>query len=336
MKDRISIIVPAYNLEQHLAGCLDSILAQTHTNIEVVVVDDGSADHTADVIAQYAEKDPRIKPVYKENGGVTSARLRGVAEASGDWMGFVDGDDYVEPSMFERLLENAVTYQAQISHCGYQMVFPDGHRECYYNTGRLAQQDKLTGLKDLLDGSFIEPGLCNKLFHKTLFHSLLHDGVMDPTIRNNEDLLMNYYLFREAKKSVFEDVCPYYYMLRSGSAATGRLNEHKLKDPLRVLDVLLDEVALFPDVQAIVRRRRVQQMIAIATMATNNQKELIVPYRREIRKRLRRECKYVLQNSFCSKKVKCQTLWAAIWPWSYGVVHTIVSNLNGNAHKFDV
>ena len=196
MGNRVSVIVPAYNLEQHLSGCLDSILAQTYTDIEIVVVDDGSVDHTADVIAQYAAKDTRIKPVYKENGGVTSARLRGVAEASGEWIGFVDGDDYVEPQMFERLLENAEKYQAQISHCGYRMVYPNGKVDYYYNTGCLIEQDKEAAVEALLSGQYIEPGLVIKLFRKELFEKLLHDNLMDSDIRINEDLLMSYYLLR--------------------------------------------------------------------------------------------------------------------------------------------
>ena len=126
MAEKISIIVPAYNIEAYLGRCLDSLLVQTHENIEIVVVDDGSKDATRTIMDDYASRDNRIKVLHKENGGVTSARLCGVAEASGDWIGFVDGDDYVEPEMFARLLKNALDYHADISHCGYRMVFPNG------------------------------------------------------------------------------------------------------------------------------------------------------------------------------------------------------------------
>ena len=112
--DLISIIVPVFNLENELPRCLDSILTQSYQNIEVVVVDDGSSDNSADVMRQYAEKDSRIKPVFQENGGVTSARLHGVREASGQWIGFVDGDDKIESDMYERLLRTAAEYHADI------------------------------------------------------------------------------------------------------------------------------------------------------------------------------------------------------------------------------
>ena len=238
---KISIIVPVFNLEHEITDCVKSILCQTHKNIEIIIVDDGSKDQSKVIIQKLADEDDRIVPVFKANGGVTSARLAGVKIATGDWIGFVDGDDYIEPDMYERLLSNALKYDAQISHCGYQMCFPDGRVNYFHNTGRLATQDKLTGLCDLLAGSFIEPGLWNKLFHKTLFHSLLHDGVMDTSIKINEDLLMNYYLFKEADNSIFEDWCPYHYLVRYTSASRQKLNEHKIYDPIKVKEIIKND-----------------------------------------------------------------------------------------------
>ena len=236
--DLISIIIPVFNLENELPRCLDSILTQSYQNIEVVVVDDGSSDGSADVMRRYSEKDSRIKPVFQENGGVTSARLHGVREASGQWIGFVDGDDKIESDMYERLLRNSAEYHADISHCGYQMCFDDGRIHYFHNTGLLVQQDKITALKELLSGSRIEPGLCNKLFHKTLFHSLLHGEAMPLDIKINEDLLMNYRLFSETERTVFEDWCPYHYIVRGASASRAKLNLHKIYDPIRVKEII--------------------------------------------------------------------------------------------------
>ena len=161
---KISIVVPVYNLQEELPRCLNSILAQSYDNLEVIVVDDGSSDGSRKVICEYSKRDSRIVSLFKENGGVTNARLAGVEIATGDYIGFVDGDDEIESDMYELLINNALKYSADISHCGYQMVFPS-RVEYYYNTGRIVQQDKITGLKDLLSGSFVEPGLWNKLYH---------------------------------------------------------------------------------------------------------------------------------------------------------------------------
>ena len=238
MDDLISVVVPVYNIAKALPNCLDSILAQTYPNIEIVAVDDGSADSSGEILDRYAKRFSNIRVIHKENGGVTSARLRGVREAAGEWIGFVDGDDEIEPDMYERLLGNAKKYAAQISHCGYQLCLPDGRVHYFHNTGLLAKQDQTVAVRELLSGSIIEPGLWNKLFRKTLFHSLLHGNAVDTSIKNNEDLLMNFYLFSAAEQTVFEDWCPYRYLAREGSATRSKINEHKIFDPIRVREII--------------------------------------------------------------------------------------------------
>ena len=188
MNKLISVIIPAYNIQDYLGVTLDSILAQTYDNLDIIVVNDGSKDHTGAVADAYAKKDSRVRVIHKENGGVTSARLRGVAEARGEWIGFVDGDDLIEPDMYRHLLENALKYNADISHCGYQMVFPS-RVDYYYNTGKLVEQSRETGLRDLLSGGFVEPGLWNKLYRREMFTDLMQK--MDFSIKINEDVLMN-------------------------------------------------------------------------------------------------------------------------------------------------
>ena len=333
MNGKISVIIPAYNIQEYLAPTLDSVLAQTYDNLEIIVVDDGSGDNTGAVADAYAAKDSRVKVIHKENGGVTSARLRGVAEASGDFIGFVDGDDFIEPQLYARLMENLLTYDADISHCGYQMVFPS-RVDYYYNTGRLVSQEGQQGCADLLDGSFVEPGLVNKLYKRELFAGLA--DWMDTSIRINEDLLMNFYLFRQAKKAVFEDVCPYHYVLRKGSAATSRLNEHKLKDPLKVQHRLLEETADIPEWNKIVQRRLVYQLIGTATLPLGDQKKLIAPVRREARRELRRGIWHILRSSNYAKKLKIMALWAAIWPWSYCLAHKLYARIRGTDKKYEV
>ena len=251
-ENKISVIVPVYNIENYIEKTVESIRNQTYQNLEIILVDDGSTDNSGAVIDCIKEKDNRVKVIHQANGGVTSARVAGIKEATGEWIGFVDGDDYIEPDMYERLLENALKYNAQISHCGYQMVFPS-RVDYYYNTGRLVQQDKLTGLYDLLDGSFIEPGLCNKLYKRSLLHSLFHSGVMDLSIKINEDLLMNYYLFKQAGSAIYEDVCLYHYIKREGSASAAKLNEHHIWDPVKVKEIILKD-SIGTDWETIARR----------------------------------------------------------------------------------
>ena len=276
-KELISVVVPAYNCAPWLGPCLDSLLAQTYENLEIVVVDDGSKDDTWQLLADYAAKDSRIHPVHQENGGVTAARLRGVRESRGEWIGFADGDDVLEPQMYERLLHNALTHDAEISHCGFQVLYPGGGTEYLHGTGTFQVQDRKTALRDLLEEKIVEPSLCSKLFRRELFAGL--EEKMDATIKNNEDMLMNYYLFAQAEKAVFEDVCPYHYLIHPGSASRRKLNQHLIYDPIRVRQIIMDQCA--PEIRDDARR-------ALARMCLVSYRQLVMEPGDEYREDMKR------------------------------------------------
>ena len=251
MEPLISVIIPAYNIEAYLPRCLDSVLAQTYQNLEIIIVDDGSKDGTGAIADDYAKRFPeRVRSIHQENSGVTSARLNGTSAAQGEWIGYVDGDDEIEPDMYQRLIDNALKYNADISHCGYQTIVNGGERIHYfYNTGKVVEQNRITGLKDLLEGKFVEPGLWNKLFKRNLFQRLLEEDLMDHSLKINEDLMMNFILFQEAHSAIYEDFCPYHYLTRSASATRVRFQPHKLLDPIKVRKWILEQVE--PELQDI-------------------------------------------------------------------------------------
>lgn len=334
MDELISVIIPAYNIEAYIGATLESVLQQTYRNLQIIVVDDGSEDRTGRILDEYALRDERIVAIHKENGGVTDARLRGLAQAKGSYIGFVDGDDRIEQDMYERLMGNMKRHQAEISHCGYQMVFPNGRVDHYHNTGKLLVQKGTQGCADILDGSVTEPGLWNKLYRRELFEGI--QEWMDRSIRINEDLLMNFYLFSRAKICVFEDVSLYHYVLRNGSASTSRINEHKLKDPLRVQHLLERETASIPQWNRIVQRRLVYQLISSASVETGDQKELIAPFRKAVRRELRRRLGNILRGNACGGKLKLMALWAAAWPDSYGWAHRFYAKCTGVDKKYTV
>lgn len=280
--ETISVIVPAYNLAPWLGRCLDSILAQTHDNLEIIIVDDGSQDETLTVMRQYAEKDSRIKAIHKENGGVTSARLRGIAESTGAWIGFVDGDDMIEPGMYARLLENAGTYGADISHCSYRRDYADGRVEYQADSGEIAVLDHICGLRELLEERRFEPGLCSKLFRRELFLGL--EEKMDVSIKNNEDMLMNYLLFSQAHSSVYEAVCPYHYIMREDSASHRKLNEHRVYDPIRVREIILEDCV--PELKDDARQALLRVLLYVYALLVVEKEMDTGIYRREIRKKL--------------------------------------------------
>ena len=253
----ISVIVPAYNIAPWISRSLDSLLEQTHKDLEIIVVDDGSRDNVREILASYCEKYPNIRAIHKENGGVTSARLRGVAEATGDWIGFMDGDDYIEPEMYARLLENALAADAQISHCGHQILFSDGRIEYVHKSCQVRTQDRRTGLWELLDNRDVSLSLCTKLYRRELFQGLAE--WTDVSIKYNEDLLMNYYLFSHAERSVFEGNCPYHYILRSDSASCKGISENYIFDPIRVRQILLERCA--PEMREDVQQALIRNLL---------------------------------------------------------------------------
>lgn len=115
--DKISVIVPVWNAHDYLTRCVESIMAQTYQNLEILLVDDGSTDDSFEICKSFAEKDPRIKVFHKENGGQSSARNYALDHATGEYIGFVDNDDWIYPTMYERLHQLMVDYQADVGRC---------------------------------------------------------------------------------------------------------------------------------------------------------------------------------------------------------------------------
>lgn len=166
---KVSVIVPVYNVENYLAKCLDSLVRQTYQNIEILVVNDGSKDHSEHVIQEYAQKYPeKIKSFIKENGGLSDARNFGIDHATGDYLGFVDSDDYVAPSMFEEMVHLAEKNQSKMVICNIQKVDENGKV-----TQKLTQIPNMPEKIDLGNNFSVFSDLsyfaCNKLFKKELF-----------------------------------------------------------------------------------------------------------------------------------------------------------------------
>ncbi|SHM51989.1 glycosyltransferase family 2 protein [Chryseobacterium polytrichastri] len=166
---KVSIIVPVYNVENYLAKCLDSLMNQTLQNIEVLVINDGSKDNSEKIIQQYAQQYPeKIKAFSKENGGLSDARNFGIDRATGDFIGFVDSDDYVTETMFEEMVTLAEKYQSKMVICNIQKV--DQHGNITQKLTQIPNMPEEIILKDNFSVfSDLSYFACNKLFQKELF-----------------------------------------------------------------------------------------------------------------------------------------------------------------------
>ncbi|KPH12138.1 glycosyltransferase family 2 protein [Chryseobacterium sp. ERMR1:04] len=189
---KVSIIVPVYNVENYLAKCLDSLVKQTLENIEVLVVNDGSKDGSQKIIEQYAQQYPeKIKPFFKENGGLSDARNFGIDRATGDFIGFVDSDDYVTETMFEEMVNLAEKHQSKMVICNIQKVDQHGNV-----TQKLTQIPNMPEKIDLENNFSVFSDLsyfaCNKLFRKELFdQKRFKKGVHFEDIQLIPQLLLN-------------------------------------------------------------------------------------------------------------------------------------------------
>ena len=240
----ISVIITAYNVEEWISRCLDSILTQTYRDLDIIVIDDGSSDETPAILDNYKNKDGRIRIIHQANTGLVRARERGILEARGAYIGFVDGDDEIIPEMYERLIQNAVKYNAQISQCGILYCFYDGRKKPVYGTNELKVYDRLNGCKALLQGTEMEPSLCNKIY----LASLLQDSCLDKDVVNNEDMLRNIVLFNRAERSVMDDFCGYLYWRREESMSNNKraieIGNNILKARQLIMDYVPDDLEI--------------------------------------------------------------------------------------------
>lgn len=209
----ISVIVPVYNVEAFLRQCVDSILAQTYKNLEIILVDDGSTDQSGAICDEYAQRYPNIVAIHKKNGGLSSARNTGIAAAKGAFLGFVDSDDFVEATMFEKLLTAAAANDASIACCGRYVTDEQGHPLARRFTRKNQKvYTMLQAAQEILSLGDIDVAVWDKLFRAQLF-----DRIAFPIGEINEDAAIIFKLLVKAEKLVHVGEPLYYYRGRSGS-----------------------------------------------------------------------------------------------------------------------
>lgn len=241
MQELISIIVPVYNVEDYLTKCVQSIRNQTYPNLEIILVDDGSTDHSGEMCDSLALLDHRISVYHKANGGLSDARNCGIDHAAGRYIGFVDSDDYVDRSMFENLYHHMKVCGADISACGYRMIYQDKSVDICEGDS-LQQYTDEEAFEVLFDRDNLGVLAWNKLFSKELF-----DGIRFPVGQHFEDINTIYKLVARVKKIVY-DPAPYYFYLQRENSINGENFKNKVFNPkLYDMESAADEVLLFTE-----------------------------------------------------------------------------------------
>ena len=233
----ISIIVPVYNAEKYLNRCIKSILHQTYTNFELILVEDGSSDASGMLCDNWAKQDTRIKVIHKENAGASSARNCGLDIADGKYITFVDSDDWIEQDMFEYLYTIIEENGAQIASCGWRIVKDKDKKDV-----QPVPQTEIWGRKELLDFFFRVNGgkSSHSIWGKLIVKDLLEDYHFIEG-RMNEDIETNFYLASKCKKAVCTNLIFYNYYKNDNGVTNSKFSEKKL-DLLYIWDVLGENV----------------------------------------------------------------------------------------------
>lgn len=247
VKNKISVIVPIYNVEPYIHECIDSIINQTYPHLEIILVDDESPDNCPAICDTYAAMDSRIKVIHKKNGGLSDARNAGLDIATGEYIGFVDSDDWIEKDMFEYLLNGILKYNADIAVCN---LF---YATQYRYTVKNICPDKVLTSYEALEAMFNDQIECyawNKLFKRSVWGEVRY-----PLGKNFEDMLTIYKPIDQAQNIVFLEEAKYYYRQRSDSISGTRDYKNRKHIYQAVCDRYEDVISKYPEfAPALVRR----------------------------------------------------------------------------------
>ena len=212
MQPLISVIVPVYKVEEYLNQCVESIVNQTYSNLEIILVDDGSPDNCPSMCDEWAKRDSRIRVIHKTNGGLSDARNAGMAIATGEYIGFVDSDDWIHEDMYRLLYENMIETGSDIAACSVQNFYDDDRPP-----NMLIQNiNSVLNTKDALVSLINENRLKQPVWYKLYKHEIIKD-LSFPKGKYHEDVFWSYLAVANATSiSLIENVC-YYYRQRESS-----------------------------------------------------------------------------------------------------------------------
>lgn len=237
----ISIIVPVYNVANYLERCINSLLKQTYSNLQIILVDDGSTDASPKICDDFAKKDGRIQVIHKENGGLSSARNAGISAATGEYIAFVDSDDWVISDAYEYLYDLIIKYEADVVSADYELTYGDD-----ISVSKTTSEYKIEGSLNILKYYMLQDNLHGKndypvwikLYKKNLFDNIkFPDGKIYEDNITNFKILQNCNTYVKSKKNIYA-----YFQRRESITKTKLTKKH-----LALLDVANEMIGLTED-----------------------------------------------------------------------------------------
>lgn len=298
---KVSVIVPIYNVEQYLVKCIESLLIQSLKDIEIILVDDGATDNSPNICDEYALKDNRVKVIHKQNGGLSDARNIGIEIAQGEYIAFLDSDDWVESNFYEYLYNLIEKEHADIAQCDYVKVYSDEATIDFKETIKESVHTGIEALYLLHSEEYVKTLVVwNKLYKRELFKNIRF-----PKGKVHEDEFTTYKVLHQASKVVNSNLPMVYYRQREGSIMAQEFNEKRL----HVLDAWKEQRSYFEKhgLDELVQRTdcRLCNALKEIYMQTNisklvNKEEILKQLKKDIRKDYNR----YLKNSYITNRGK--------------------------------
>ncbi len=239
MNNKLSVIIPVYNVEEYLEKCIESVLKQAYSPFEVILVDDGSSDKSSSICDQYGRADKRIKVIHQSNQGHTIARQNGFRASDGDYIIFIDSDDWIKDEMFALMMDKVLKEKADIVQCGFKAVKGNSiidavspYEPGLYEKARLTEIIYPTMIYNKAERCFgVAPNMWNKIFRRRLVEEYIYR--IDPRIRSGEDGLLTFVCFMEAERIYNLQEC--FYCYRSREMSMCRITDDKRLEENHIL-----------------------------------------------------------------------------------------------------
>ncbi len=297
MNDLITVVIPAYKVEKFLPKCLDSVLNQTYKKLEIILVEDGSPDNCGKICDDYAKKDKRIKVIHKENGGLSDARNKGIDQATGKYITFIDSDDYIDDDYVECLYKAIKEDNTKMSICSHRVVYDTG-RIIEKETKERSVLDSKTVLARILYDDGIDLSAWAKLYDIGLFNNVRY-----PKGRIYEDSATTYKLIDLCDKVSINSLGKYNYIIRSDSISNNKFNTKKM-DLITSTKEMTDYISKkYPDLQEACDRRLMYAYLSTLSQLANSrekypqEQKILVNY-------IKKNSKKILKNKNVPKRDK--------------------------------
>lgn len=331
----VSVIVPVYNVEKYIDKCVHSLISQDFPNLEIILVDDGSTDSSGKKCDEWKQKDHRISVIHKRNGGLSDARNAGLEIATGDYVGFVDSDDYIETDMYSLLVEAIEKYDADISCCRYSKVFSDGRVDRIGDNHQINVFEEIDCLKEYLYGKNIDPFVCNKLYKA----SLVNGNKSDNPIRFingivGEDNPFNTQILQRTHRMVVVGESKYNYLQsRPGAITNNVISQKKIDSILWWNSIRVECKQKYPELEKYALRRQMIFYIGLYKTIWNmkNYQQL----GKDILSFIKEHKQEVLQDDLFEKEIKVSVIMLTTVPHIFLLLLKTYKLIFGSAEKIN-